>query len=125
MLAVGADVLHRVSGLDVQRNDWRSGGVHGRRKLDCVDRLNPCPGETILDVAGGTGDIALGILERSRGAGNIIVCDITESMMMVGRHRAINPAGLHGLDRLSRAPPRLPYPSARADATTLPSTSRH
>ena len=66
-------IFDSVAGRYDLMNDLMSGGIHRLWKLDFVDRLNPRPGETILDVAGGTGDIALGILERSRGAGNIIV----------------------------------------------------
>src|SRR5260221_12007264 len=89
-------------------NDLMSGGIHRLWKLDFVDRLNPRPGETILDVAARPGDLALGILERSRGAGNIIVCDITESMMAVGPDRAVDPGALPGRERLRGAARRLP-----------------
>ena len=112
-------VFDSVAGRYDLMNDLMSGGVHRLWKLDFVDRLNPRPGETILDVAGGTGDIALGILERSRGAGNIIVCDITESMMMVGRDRAIDRGVLHGIEWLCGDAERLPVASASVDAYTI------
>src|SRR5258708_35067146 len=65
-------VFDSVAGRYDLMNDLMSGGVHRLWKLDFVDRLHPRPGETILDVAGGTGDIALRILQRSRGARHLI-----------------------------------------------------
>src|SRR5450432_1480769 len=52
-------------------NDLMSAGIHRLWKQDFIDRLNPRAGETILDVAGGTGDIAFGIVERTEAAAKI------------------------------------------------------
>ncbi|NWG91355.1 MAG: class I SAM-dependent methyltransferase, partial [Parvularculaceae bacterium] len=46
-------------------NDLMSAGVHRLWKAAFIDRLNPRPGETLLDVAGGTGDIAAAFLARA------------------------------------------------------------
>ena len=100
-------------------NDLMSGGIHRLWKLDFVDRLHPRPGETILDVAGGTGDIAFGIVERRGGAGNVIVCDITESMLTVGRDRAIDRGVLDGIEWVCGDAERLPVASASIDAYTI------
>jgi len=80
-------------------NDLMSGGLH-RVWKDCfVRELNPLPEMQILDVAGGTGDIAFRIVERMRqaeaaqdqtstGACPVMVCDINEDMLAVGKKKA-------------------------------------
>ena len=72
-------------------NDLMSAGVHRLWKDEFVAWLNPQPGQAILDVAGGTGDIAFRIAARVRakgGAAKITVCDISEAMLVVGMRRA-------------------------------------
>src|SRR5882724_8052371 len=94
---VGADekaglvraVFDRVAGRYDLMNDLMSGGVHRLWKAELIDRLNPHAGETVLDVAGGTGDVALGILDRTQGKAGVVVCDINRAMLETGRDRAI------------------------------------
>jgi demethylmenaquinone methyltransferase / 2-methoxy-6-polyprenyl-1,4-benzoquinol methylase len=100
-------------------NDLMSGGIHRLWKLEFIDRLNPRRGETVLDVAGGTGDIALGIVERTGAAANVVVCDITAAMLEVGRDRAIDRGVLHGIEFLCGDAERLPIASASVDAYTI------
>ena len=72
-------------------NDAMSFGVH-RLWKDCfMKRLNPGQGTRLLDVAGGTGDIAFRFLDhvgRKGEAAEVVVCDINESMLSVGEKRA-------------------------------------
>jgi demethylmenaquinone methyltransferase / 2-methoxy-6-polyprenyl-1,4-benzoquinol methylase len=100
-------------------NDLMSGGIHRLWKLEFVDRLAPRRGETVLDVAGGTGDIAFGIRERTGGAGAIVVCDITQSMIEIGRDRAVDRGVLHGIEFLCGDAEKLPIASASVDAYTI------
>src|SRR5436305_14274066 len=69
-------VFDSVAGRYDLMNDLMSGGIHRLWKAELVDRLNPRRGETILDIAGGTGDVALGIIERRGTEGAVVVCDI-------------------------------------------------
>src|SRR5689334_25363706 len=72
-------------------NDLMSGGVHRFWKDAMVEWLNPRPGWRVLDVAGGTGDIAFRIsdaVRRHGGAAKIAVCDINAEMLGEGRRRA-------------------------------------
>ncbi len=78
------DVAHRYDLL----NDLLGGGAHRLWAAALIDWLAPRPGMCLLDVAGGTGDIALRFLERVGGDGAAIVCDINEKMLRVGRSRA-------------------------------------
>jgi demethylmenaquinone methyltransferase/2-methoxy-6-polyprenyl-1,4-benzoquinol methylase len=68
-------------------NDLMSGGVHRLWKDAMMDWLAPRTGQRLLDVAGGTGDIAFRFLKRAPGA-SAMVCDMTEAMLVEGRKRA-------------------------------------
>ena len=66
-------------------NDLMSGGLHRRWKDRFVARVKPRPGEQVLDMAGGTGDVAFRM--ASRGA-RVTVADINPDMLAVGMERA-------------------------------------
>jgi len=68
-------------------NDLMSGGVHRLWKDAMMDWLAPRPGQRLLDVAGGTGDVAFRFLKRAAGS-SAVVLDMTESMLIEGRKRA-------------------------------------
>lgn len=78
-------------------NDLMSGGVHRLWKDAMMDWLAPRPGQHLLDVAGGTGDVAFRFLKRAAGS-SAVVCDMTESMLIEGRKRA---EAEHQADRLA------------------------
>src|SRR5262252_9734458 len=76
-------------------NDLMSVGVHRWWKSEMVAWLKPRPGQRLLDVAGGTGDIALRALPHllphgARVKGGAIVCDASSSMLAIGRARALD-----------------------------------
>jgi len=77
-------------------NDLMSGGVHRLWKTALMDWLRPGPEMDLLDVGGGTGDMAFRFIER--GGGGVTVCDINREMLAVGRDRALD-RGL--LDRIT------------------------
>ena len=68
-------------------NDFMSLGIHRIWKEAMMDWLAPRPGQQLLDVAGGTGDISFRFLERA-GHGHATVLDLTEAMLIEGRKRA-------------------------------------
>ena len=80
-------VFSRVASRYDVMNDLMSAGVHRVWKTAMMDWLAPRDGQHLLDVAGGTGDIAFRFLERAPGA-RVTVCDMTESMLVEGRKRA-------------------------------------
>src|SRR5689334_7915178 len=96
-------------------NDFMSGGMHRLWKDRFVARLKPRPGEDILDMAGGTGDVAFRIARR--GA-RVTVADINADMLEVGKERAER----RGLTRLSwrvENAEKLSFASASFDAYTI------
>ncbi|MBL6427821.1 MAG: bifunctional demethylmenaquinone methyltransferase/2-methoxy-6-polyprenyl-1,4-benzoquinol methylase UbiE [Maritimibacter sp.] len=68
-------------------NDVMSMGIHRVWKDAMMDWLAPRPGQKLLDVAGGTGDVAFRFVNRAPGA-HATVCDMTEGMLIEGRKRA-------------------------------------
>src|SRR4051794_9037433 len=66
-------------------NDLMSGGMHRLWKDRFVNRVKPRPGERILDMAGGTGDVAF---RMARRGALVTVSDINADMLEVGRQRA-------------------------------------
>ncbi len=96
-------------------NDLMSGGMHRLWKARFVDRVKPRPGEAILDMAGGTGDIAFRMAER--GA-SVTVADINADMLAVGRERA-DERGLTGLEWALENAEALTFADSRFDAYTI------
>ena len=100
-------------------NDLMSGGIHRLWKREMVDWLRPRPGSTVLDVAGGTGDIALRVAERLGGAGRVVVVDATPAMLEVGRDRMIDRGRVSGIEWVAGQAERLPVASASVEAYTI------
>ncbi|GAA0290532.1 bifunctional demethylmenaquinone methyltransferase/2-methoxy-6-polyprenyl-1,4-benzoquinol methylase UbiE [Rhodovulum strictum] len=80
-------VFTRVASRYDLMNDLMSAGIHRVWKDAMMDWLAPQPWQKLLDVAGGTGDIAFRFLKRAPGA-QAVVCDLTESMLIEGQKRA-------------------------------------
>jgi len=111
-------VFDSVAGKYDLMNDLMSGGVHRLWKAAMIDWLAPRQGQQIIDVGGGTGDIAFRILDRAAGA-HVTVCDLTPAMLAVGRDRAIDQNRLTGLSWVSGNAEALPAPDMRFDAYTI------
>jgi demethylmenaquinone methyltransferase / 2-methoxy-6-polyprenyl-1,4-benzoquinol methylase len=102
-------------------NDLMSAGVHRLWKDTMVEWLNPQPGWQVLDVAGGTGDIAFRIAEAVRGKGGeaeITVCDINADMLGEGVRRA-EAKGEGAIRWINGDAEALPVPDASFDAYTI------
>ena len=104
-------------------NDLMSAGVHRIWKANLIAKLNPQPGETLIDVAGGTGDVARAFHARAcdvakrRGGvhdGLAIVADINEAMLVAG----LKPGEAH-LPRVACDAACLPFPDRACDALTI------
>jgi demethylmenaquinone methyltransferase/2-methoxy-6-polyprenyl-1,4-benzoquinol methylase len=98
-------------------NDLMSAGVHRLWKAALIDQLKPRPSMRLLDVAGGTGDIALRFLEH--GGRDVTVCDINAEMVLAGRDRAIDKGVLGGVQWSVGDAQSLPVPDNAFDAYTI------
>lgn len=99
-------------------NDLMSGGVHRAWKDAMMDWLSPRPGQKLLDVAGGTGDIAFRFLKRA-GRGQATVLDLTESMLDAGRQRAEAEDMAESLDWVVGDAMSLPFEANTFDTYTI------
>ena len=98
-------------------NDLMSGGLHRLWKNAMVSWLAPRAGMRILDVAGGTGDIALRMHQLATC--DITVLDINQEMLKQGRNRFINRNLLSGVDWVCGNAESLPFPEHYFDAYTI------
>ncbi len=104
-------------------NDLMSGGVHRIWKDMAVARVNPQPGERLIDVAGGTGDVARRFLARAGAAAarrggapaQALVVDVNPNMLVAGRGRRDET----GLCWVGGDAESLPLPDRCADAVTI------
>ena len=99
-------------------NDVMSGGVHRIWKDAMMDWLAPRPGQRLLDVAGGTGDIAFRFLKRA-GVGSAVVLDLTENMLTEGRKRAEAEQLATSLDWVVGDAMALPFADSSFDVYTI------
>ena len=106
-------------------NDLMSGGVHRLWKAEMVASMKPRPGQRLLDVAGGTGDVALRALPRlapEAGVavdGGAVVCDVNARMLEIGRARALDRGLLFGLEWMAADAERLPFADRSFDLYTI------
>ena len=115
-LSLVRDVFDSVAPRYDLMNDLMSLGVHRLWKRALIDWLAPRPGRTLLDVGGGTGDIAFRYLER--GGGSVTVVDINEEMLKHGRERAIDRGILENIRWRHGDAEDLPVEDASQDAYT-------
>ena len=116
-------VFDRVASRYDLMNDVMSAGVHRLWKDATAARLNPQPGETIIDCAGGTGDMARRFADLARRArdrrggddARILVVDYNAEMIAAGRARGLEPE----IDWAVGDAQRLPLPDACADAYVI------
>ena len=116
-------VFDAVAGRYDLMNDLMSGGAHRVWKDIVIARANPQPGELLLDVAGGTGDLALRWLSlgartaarRGGPAVRAVASDINADMLAAGRRRR----GAEGALWLQADAERLPFPDRCADCVTI------
>ncbi|MCA3509256.1 MAG: bifunctional demethylmenaquinone methyltransferase/2-methoxy-6-polyprenyl-1,4-benzoquinol methylase UbiE [Rhodobacter sp.] len=111
-------VFSRVASKYDVMNDLMSGGIHRLWKDAMMDWLAPRPGQRLLDVAGGTGDVALRFLRRAPAA-RVTVLDMTEAMLIEGRKRAGAGHLADRLDWVAGDAMALPFAAGSFDVYTI------
>ena len=98
-------------------NDLMSGGMHRAWKAYTVLVANLHEGDQVLDIAGGTGDLARAFAKKVGASGRVVHTDINEAMLRVGRDRLLN-QGLV-LPTLVCDAEKLPFPSDHFDLVSV------
>jgi len=115
------DVFHSVARRYDLMNDLMSLGLHRAWKDVLVTAVNP-PRQApfaVLDIAGGTGDIALRIIEAGGAQTRVTVCDINPDMLEVGRQRAAIYSGEAAITFAEANAEALPFADRSFDAATI------
>jgi demethylmenaquinone methyltransferase/2-methoxy-6-polyprenyl-1,4-benzoquinol methylase len=98
-------------------NDLMSLGIHRIWKRIFVNAIAASPRETLLDLAGGTGDIAFGALER--GAKRVILTDVNPAMLEVAQKRALDRGITQGLEFAVVDAERIPLPDRSVEKISI------
>ena len=85
-----AGVFHSVASNYDLMNDLMSMGLHRIWKMFTITSANVLPGQRVLDIAGGTGDLALAFAKKAGKSGEVWLSDINSSMLQVGRDRLVD-----------------------------------
>ncbi|WP_025917044.1 bifunctional demethylmenaquinone methyltransferase/2-methoxy-6-polyprenyl-1,4-benzoquinol methylase UbiE [Herminiimonas sp. CN] len=112
-----AEVFHSVATKYDVMNDVMSVGLHRLWKMFTIAQAGVRPGFKVLDIAGGTGDLAKAFARQAGASGEVWLTDINESMLRVGRDRLLN-QGLNTPTMLCDAE-KLPFPDNYFDRVSV------
>ncbi|MEO6352723.1 MAG: bifunctional demethylmenaquinone methyltransferase/2-methoxy-6-polyprenyl-1,4-benzoquinol methylase UbiE [Burkholderiaceae bacterium] len=112
-----AEVFHSVAAKYDVMNDVMSAGLHRLWKMFAIAQAGVRPGFKVLDIAGGTGDLAKAFARQAGSSGEVWLTDINESMLRVGRDRLLN-QGLNTPTLLCDAE-KLPFPDNYFDRVSV------
>jgi len=114
-----ADVFHSVAGKYDLMNDLMSGGVHRLWKRMTIEMSGVRRGNMVLDIAGGTGDLTAKFSRIVGSKGTVVLADINDSMLRVGRDRLMD-LGIVNNVKFSQADAQyLPFPDNSFDVITI------
>ncbi len=112
-----AEVFHSVANRYDVMNDLMSMGLHRIWKAFTIRRADVRPGMRVLDIAGGTGDLAKAFAKRAGPSGQVWLTDINDSMLRVGRDRLTDLGVL--LPTAVCDAEKLPFPSGYFDRVSV------
>ena len=98
-------------------NDVMSGGLHRWWKAYTLMVANPRPGDRVLDIAGGTGDLGLAFAPKVAPTGQVVHTDINEAMLREGRNRVLDQG--HVLPTLVCDAEQLPFADGYFDIVSV------
>lgn len=114
-----ADVFHSVAGKYDLMNDVMSFGVHRVWKAFTLQHSGVRSGHTVLDLAGGTGDLAAKFAGRVGARGQVVLADINDSMLRVGRDKLIDQGIVGNLQVAQVNAEALPFADDTFDCITI------
>ena len=100
-------------------NDLMSGGLHRLWKRFTIELSAVRSGQTVLDIAGGTGDLAAKFSKLVGADGKVILADINAAMLSVGRDRLIDKGALSNIDVVQADAQFLPFDDNSIDCITI------
>lgn len=110
-------MFDRIAGRYDLLNSLMTAGLHHAWRERTVDRAEAGPGDAVLDVCCGTGDLSLALAARVAPGGHVVGCDFSEPMLDLAREKAVErgaPVRFEWADAL-----QLPYDAGRFDAVTV------
>ncbi len=113
------EVFSSVAGSYDLMNDLMSLGIHRVWKRYFVGTAQVKKGDRVLDLAGGTGDIAALLKDRVGESGELVLGDINGEMLRVGRDRMVDRGNVRGFEYVQCNAEKLPFPDASFDLVTI------
>ena len=114
-----ADVFHSVADKYDLMNDLMSFGIHRLWKRFTIDCAGVRPGQKILDLAGGTGDLTAKFSRLVGDTGEVVLADINDSMLKVGREKLRNKGLVSNIRYVQANAENLPFPDNYFDLITI------
>lgn len=114
-----ADVFHSVAAKYDVMNDLMSLGIHRVWKRYTIDCSGVRAGQKVLDLAGGTGDLAAKFSQLVGPSGQVVLADINHSMLNVGKEKLLNKGLIGNLHYVQANAEALPFPDNHFDAITI------
>lgn len=114
-----ADVFHSVASKYDLMNDLMSFGIHRLWKRYTIELSGVRSGNSVLDIAGGTGDLSYAFARKVGPEGQVVLADINESMLKVGRDRLADRGIAGNLETVQANAESLPFDDNRFDVVTI------
>jgi demethylmenaquinone methyltransferase/2-methoxy-6-polyprenyl-1,4-benzoquinol methylase len=114
-----ADVFHSVASRYDLMNDLMSGGIHRIWKRFTIELSGVRKGHSVLDIAGGTGDLAAKFSRIVGPEGRVVLADINDSMLMVGRDKLLDSGHYDNIEFVQADAQFLPFPDDSFDCITI------
>jgi demethylmenaquinone methyltransferase/2-methoxy-6-polyprenyl-1,4-benzoquinol methylase len=114
-----AGVFHSVADKYDVMNDLMSLGIHRLWKRYTIEMSGVRAGQRVLDIAGGTGDLAAKFSDLVGDGGEVVLADINDSMLKVGRERLIDRGVLGNVEYVQANAEALPFPDNHFDCITI------